>query len=90
VTCSKESHGIIYEDEDDVLEVHDFDVYLNGVKSENLLSTSDWNREHIGTTDGSVKCERPNETEFLIISEGEKTVLLRNGKVDICVERGDL
>ncbi len=89
IICTAESDGVIYEDDDAVVEVYGFDVYLNSVKSQNALSTSDWNREHDNTTDGSVKYVRPERIELSVVSDGDKIILLREGMVDICVRKGE-
>ena len=62
-------------------------VSFNGRISSNPLSTSDWNKEHHATTDGSKKLVRPDEIEFEIVKTADAYVLLREGNVDVYVPR---
>ncbi len=87
VTCTDKSEGVIYEDGDSTLEINGFDVIFNGIKSSNLLSTSDWNSEHTATTDGSSRLVRPTSVEFEIVDTPEYKILLRSGMVDVCIKK---
>ncbi len=87
VTCTDKSEGVIYEDDGSTLEINGFDVIFNGVKSTNLLSTSDWNSEHTATTDGSSRLVRPQSVEFEIVNTPEYKILLRGGMVDVCIKK---
>ena len=88
VTCDDKQEGVIYKDECVELKVEGTVVTFCGKVSSNPLSTSDWNREHNATTDGSTKLVRPYITEFRIIKEDDAYYLLRWDKVDVVVKRG--
>ncbi len=88
VTCDDKQEGVIYSDADVELKVEGTTVTFCGKVSSNPLSTSDWNREHNATTDGSTKLVRPYITEFRIIKEDDAYYLLRWDKVDVVIKRG--
>ncbi|MGM9551665.1 MAG: BNR-4 repeat-containing protein [Clostridia bacterium] len=87
VICKSEDEGVIYSDESVTLKVEGTLVTFCDAVSSNPLSTSDWNKEHNATTDGSTKLVRPYETEFTIVKEEDAFYLLRDGKVDVVVRR---
>ncbi len=88
VTCDDKQEGIIYSDDDVTLKVEGTTVTFCDKVSSNPLSTSDWNKEHNATTDGSTKLVRPYITEFSIVKEDDAFYLLRWDKVDVVVKRG--
>lgn len=88
VTCDDKQEGVIYSDSDVELKVEGMTVTFCSKVSSNPLSTSDWNREHNATTDGSTKFVRPYITEFRIVKEDDAFYLLRWDKVDVVVKRG--
>ncbi len=87
IECTKDSEGTIYDDGEAKIEVRGFDVFLNGLKSTNALSTSDWNKEHTATTDGSAKLVRPESVIFGIVKTDDKIILMRDNLIDIVSER---
>lgn len=88
VTCDDKEEGVIYSDGDVELKVEGTQVTFCGKKSTNPLSTSDWNKEHCATTDGSTKLVRPYITRFRIVKECDAFYLLRWDKVDVVIKRG--
>ncbi len=87
ITCTAEMNGVIYSDEDVELKIDDTTVIFNNNVSSNALSTSDWNKEHKATTDGSKKLVKPDVTKFRIVKCEDMFVLLRWDKVDVVVRR---
>ena len=87
VRCTQDMNGVIYSDDEVELKVEDTMVSFCGKMSSNPLSTSDWNKEHNATTDGSAKLVRPDVTEFRIVKCEDKYVLLRWDKIDVVVKK---
>lgn len=87
VTCDDKQEGIIYSDGDVELKIEGTTVTFCGRVSSNPLSTSDWNREHNATTDGSKKLVRPDNVCFEIVKTDSAFVLLRGGNVDVYISR---
>ena len=87
VICNSDSEGVVYSDSDVTLQVEGTTVTFCGKVSSNPLSTSDWNKEHNATTDGSKKLVRPENMEFEIVKTDDAFVLLREGNVDVYVSR---
>ena len=87
VVCTSDMEGVIYSDSEVTLSVDETTVTFAGRVSSNPLSTSDWNKQHNATTDGSKKLVRPDRVEFEIVKTDDAFVLLREGNVDVYVPR---
>lgn len=88
ISCTADMNGVIYKDDEVELVVDDTRVVFCGRESQNPLSTSDWNKAHNATTDGSKKLVRPEVTQFRIVKENERYILLRWDKIDVVVTNG--
>ncbi len=87
VVCTDDEEGVIYSDGEVELKVEGTAVTFCTRVSSNPLSTSDWNKEHHATTDGSAKLVRPARVTFEIVKTDKAFVLLREGIVDVYVPR---